>query len=46
MYGVDAASLTWFKISEASFEGGAWAADTIAATKKWEFTIPDDIPAG
>lgn len=46
--GVYATDLDWFKISEANFDPatGKWPAESIAATKTWSFTLPDDIPSG
>ncbi|WWC71796.1 uncharacterized protein I206_105755 [Kwoniella pini CBS 10737] len=44
--GVDAASLTWFKIQEDSFDGTSWPSDTIASTLDWTFKIPTDLASG
>jgi hypothetical protein len=44
--GVDASSLAWFKISEATNDGTTWASATIANTLNWSFDIPADIAPG
>jgi hypothetical protein len=44
--GVDAASLQWFKISEAGWDGNAFASETITRERKWTFRIPNEIASG
>ena len=44
--GVDAASLDWFKIAEANFDGTLWPTQEVAATLDWDFTIPANIRPG
>lgn len=44
--GVDATSLSWFKISEAANDGSAWASEQITSSLNWQFTIPSSIPDG
>ncbi|WVF67002.1 hypothetical protein IAT40_001745 [Kwoniella sp. CBS 6097] len=44
--GVDAASLQWFKIDEATFDGTKWPSDTIVSSLAWTFKIPSDLAAG
>jgi len=44
--GVEAASLDWFKISEAGWDGKAFASETITHTRSWSFEIPAEVAPG
>lgn len=44
--GVDASSLTWFKIQEDTFDGTVWPTASITSTHQWTFKIPTDLAAG
>lgn len=44
--GVDAFSLDWFKISEASWDGTQWPTEQVNQTKSWTFSIPQGVKSG